>query len=45
MVICCHCPGGLQRPSDGPAIMTVPSAGDTTSPSPVGMVRSGSRKK
>ena len=32
MVICCQSPGGAQRPSVGPAIITRPSAGDTTRP-------------
>jgi hypothetical protein len=45
IVICCQSPGGLQRPSVGPAMTTRPSAGDTTSPVAVGTTRSGSRKK
>src|SRR5262249_28620011 len=45
IVICFHVPGGAHRPSLGPAIITRPSAGDTTKPGASGMWRSGSRKK
>ncbi len=45
MVTCFQSPGGDQRPSLGPAIMTRPSAGDTTTPGACGTSRSGSRKK
>src|SRR4051812_10334183 len=44
IVICFQSPGGAQRPSVGPAIMTRPSAGETTSPGSEGTCRSGSKK-